>query len=80
MTVHAQAARADESMSTRTRLMLDLVLDIKNNRRRKGDEPAAAAEGTLGPAARAWLRSADVQAVQLQGLSWQRLAQPGKKV
>ena len=65
-------------MSQRARLMLELVLDVKNNRRRTA--AAAAAEGALGPAAKAWLRGADLGAVQLQGISWELLTDPGKKV
>ena len=81
MAVHARAAHARQGpgMSQRAQLMLDLVLDIKNNRRR-GKGEAVAAEGTLGPAAKAWLRAANVGAVQLQGITWAVLTQPDKKV
>lgn len=69
--------------------MLELVLDIKNNRRRKsksdqgtgypGDE-SLLEEGTLTPGVKAWLRGADVAAVQLQGVSWEALIDSTKKV
>ena len=89
MAVHSRSAAASASgtMTQRTQLMLDLVIDIKNNRKRsKADakaafnEPAVTAEGALGPAAKAWLRSADVASVQLQGVSWETLIDANKKV
>ena len=42
--VHASAAEHKDSMSQRTQVMLELILDIKNNRQPKGAAKAAALE------------------------------------
>lgn len=79
MAVHARAAKAgaEGQMSKRADIMLSLVLDIKNNKRRdKASGPAA----VLSPGVVAWLKQCHVGHVQLKGLTWQKLLSPKKKV
>lgn len=77
--VHARAAKAGAAgqMSQRADIMLSLVLDIKNNKRRdKASGPAA----VLSPGVVTWLKQCHVGHVQLKGLTWQKLLSPDKKV
>ncbi len=79
MAVHARAAKAgsDGGMSPRAEIMLSLVLDIKNNKRRdKASGPAA----VLSPAVVTWLKQCHVGHVQLKGLTWNKLLTSSKKV
>ena len=79
MGVHAHAAEVREGMKQRTAVMLELVLDIKNNRRPKGGATAAALESLLSVGAQRWLRESRVAEVQLRGLTWEKLLLPNKK-
>lgn len=64
-------------MSQRADIMLSLVLDIKNNKRRdKASGPAT----VLSPNVVSWLKQCHVGHVQLKGLTWQKLLSPKKKV
>ena len=77
--VHARAAKAgsEGGMSPRAEIMLSLVLDIKNNKRRdKASGPAA----VLSPAVVTWLKQCHVGHVQLKGLTWNKLLTSSKKV
>ena len=77
--VHARAAKAgsEGDMSQRAEIMLSLVLDIKNNKRRdKASGPAA----VLSPAVVTWLKQCHVGHVQLKGLTWNKLLTSSKKV
>ena len=77
--VHARAARAtaEVKLSPRASIMLGLVLDIKNNKRKdKASGPAA----VLSPAVVKWLKQSHVGQVQLKGLTWQKLLTKDKKV
>ena len=77
--VHARAAKASAAgqMSQRANIMLSLVLDIKNNKRRdRANGPAA----VLSPGVVTWLKQCHVGHVQLKGLTWQKLLSPNKKV
>jgi len=77
--VHARAAKAgsEGGMSQRAEIMLSLVLDIKNNKRRdKASGPAA----VLSPAVVTWLKQCHVGHVQLKGLTWNKLLTSNKKV
>ena len=77
--VHARAAKAtaDGLLSPRASIMLGLVLDIKNNKRKnKASGPAA----VLSPAVVKWLKQSHVGQVQLKGLMWQKLLSKDKKV
>ena len=56
-------------LTQRSRLLLDLLVDIKNNRHQKPD-----AGGSF------WLKPRDVAPVQLLGISWEVLASPEKQV
>lgn len=79
MAVHARAARAgaEGQMSQRADIMLSLVLDIKNNKRRdKASGPAM----VLSPSVVSWLKQCHVGHVQLKGLTWQKLLSPKKTV
>lgn len=67
-------------MTQRAETMLELVLDIKNNRRTKGSTPASALDSLLGQGSLRWLRESHVVDVQLRAVSWQKLLQPDKKV
>ena len=72
--VHARAAEAGTAgaMSARAQVLLGLVLDIKNNRRRAGrGQPAPPA--ALAPAPLKFLKDAGVDAVQLRSLPWAKL-------
>ena len=79
MGVHARAAEAKESMTQRTAVMLELVLDVKNNRRPKAGATVAALEALLSVGAQRWLRESRVAEVQLRGVTWEKLLLPNKK-
>lgn len=77
--VHGRAAKAgaEGQMSPRADIMLSLVLDIKNNKRRdRASGPAA----VLSPGVVAWLKQCHVGQVQLKGLTWEKLLSAKKKV
>ena len=77
--VHARAAkaRAEGLLSPRASIMLGLVLDIKNNKRKdRATGPAA----VLSPGVISWLKQSHVGHVQLKGLTWQKLLTRDKKV
>ncbi|KAL3133156.1 hypothetical protein ABBQ38_007050 [Trebouxia sp. C0009 RCD-2024] len=76
--VHGRAAKAgaEGQMSPRADIMLSLVLDIKNNKRRdRASGPAA----VLSPGVVAWLKQCHVGQVQLKGLTWEKLLSAKKK-
>ena len=77
--VHARAAKAgsEGKMSQRADIMLSLVLDIKNNKRR---DKASGPSAVLSPGVVTWLKQCHVGHVQLKGLTWQKLLSPHKKV
>jgi nucleolar MIF4G domain-containing protein 1 len=71
-------------VSRRARLMLDLVLDIKNNRRRDAGRPGRGGGGAaavVGAASLRWLRAQGVAEVALGGpcVAWRRLVRPDKR-
>ena len=76
--VHERAAKAGSQggMSPRSEIMLSLVLDIKNNKRR---DRAAGPAAVLSPGVVTWLKQCHVGHVQLKGLTWQKLLSPHKK-
>ena len=59
-------------------VLLGLVLDIKNNRKRAG-RGAPAPPAALAPAAQKFLKDAGVDAVQLRSLPWAKLLAPEHK-
>lgn len=67
-------------MSQRTEIMLELVLDIKNNRKPKGSDAIAALEALLSQGSLKFLRESKVPDVQLRSVTWDKLLQPDKKV
>lgn len=77
--VHAKAAECKDSMSPRTEVMLELILDIKNNRQPKGGK-GAALDAFLSQGAQRWLKESKVPDIQLRGVTWQRLLAPNKRV
>lgn len=95
LAVHNRAATAGASggMSKRAEIMLELVMDIKNNRMREGKASkaaaaAAAAAGKKGrggaaavlqPGLLKWLKQLGVDDVTLNNISWAKLVQPNKK-
>jgi hypothetical protein len=79
-------------MSKRAEIMLELVMDIKNNRLRESKaSKAAAAAGTAGrkgrggaaavlqPGLLKWLKQQGVDDVTLSNISWAKLVHPNKK-
>ncbi|GAB4822711.1 hypothetical protein N2152v2_009757 [Parachlorella kessleri] len=78
VSVHARAAEAGgaAALSKRGQSMLELVVDIKNNRKRGGDKSAAS---LLAPAISKWLRSAGVSEVAVGGIAWDKILMPNKK-
>lgn len=78
--MHSRAAEAQGTMSERTQVMLELVLDIKNNRKLKGSAQVAALESLLSQGSLRFLRESKVPEIQLHGLTWEKLMQPQKKV
>jgi nucleolar MIF4G domain-containing protein 1 len=95
LAVHGRAASAGASggKSKRAEIMLELVMDIKNNRLREGKASkaaaaAAAAAGKKGrggaaavlqPGLLRWLKQLGVDDVTLSNIGWAKLVQPNKK-
>ncbi len=74
-------AFAGGGMSKRAELMLELVVDIKNNRRRSAAEGSAARPpASLPSATLKWLRQQGVEQVAMpRSLTWVKLLQTSKK-
>ena len=70
------AAASSAGLSTRARVMLDLVVDIKNNRKREDGRRKAV---QLDPAAAKWLRGCNVGAVALGGITWKKVLTGDKR-
>ncbi len=64
-------------MTERAEILLGLVLDIKNNRKRPG---AATTRELLPTGIFKWLRESGAEAVQLRSVTWAKLLAPNKKV
>ena len=75
MSVHAKAAElgAQSALSQRARLMLDLIVDIKNNRKRptKGGQTAE-----LPPDVLKLVHGSNISAVSLRNLQWDHVRNP----
>ena len=72
VSTHQKAASlptADVELGQRTKLLLDTLLAVKNNRQLK---PAASTSF--------WIKPGEVAPLQLSGLSWTRLVAPDKRV
>lgn len=67
---------ASGGLSTRARVMLDLVVDIKNNRKREDGRRKAV---QLDSAAAKWLRGCNVGAVALGGITWKKVLTGDKR-
>ena len=59
-------------------VMLSLVVDIKNNKKRAGKGPAP--PPVLPPPVAAWLKGAGVADVCLRNLTWPKLLKPDKRL
>ena len=77
--VHERASKETgqdgSKLSVRARVMLDLVVDIKNNKKR-GDYKSAY---VLSPAVSKWLRSLDLSEVAVGGIPWERILSKVKR-
>ena len=60
-------------------VMLGLVTDIKNNKRRPG-KGAEAAPAVLPPAVQTWLKTSGVGEVELRNVTWAKLLSSDKRV
>ena len=78
--VHKTAAERKDSMSQRAQIMLELVVDIKNNRKAKSSTSENTLESFLSQGSLRWLKESKVEDVQLRGVTWERLLDPNKKV
>jgi hypothetical protein len=63
--------------------MLDLVVDVKNNRKQGaesvGSHGGRRAASVLSPGVLKWLRQSGVEEVQLRNLSWEKLVDKSRK-
>ncbi len=90
----SQGKTDNKGLSTRARLMLDLVIDIKNNRTtaaaggatagrsKKGGSSHTGGGGAsiaLSSATAAWLKGCNVDQVALRGITWSKVLKPDKK-
>ena len=81
--VHSRAAEkgaessGGSSFSTRARVMLDLVVDIKNNRKRQDGNRKKVV--SLDAAAAKWLKGCGVGAVALGGITWKKVLTGDKR-
>lgn len=78
--VHAAAAAAGgaAALPPRTRVMLELVVDVKNNRQRR-ERGAAGAGPALAPAAARWLKGAGAAGVAVGGITWEKVLRGDKR-
>jgi nucleolar MIF4G domain-containing protein 1 len=72
LAVHATAADlgARGALSQRARLMLELIVDIKNNRKRMGGKAGGGATAALPLDVVKLVQGSNVEAVALRQLSW----------
>lgn len=77
LAVHARAGEV-ETLSMRARVMLDLVVDIKNNRKR-GAMHGGRGATAVPPATAKWLRGLGVDGVAVGGISWDKIVQEDKR-
>lgn len=59
--------------------LLSLVLDIKNNKQRNRGSTVSVSS-VLSAGVLKWLKSTNIEEVQLRNLSWAKVLQPKKKV
>ena len=64
--------------------MLDLVVDVKNNKKGCGGEDGSGrggrrASSVLGPTLLKWLRQSGVEEVQIRNLPWDKLLDKSKR-
>ena len=86
ISIHSRAAEVGGvgSLSRRAQIMLQLVVDIKNNRKRPrnsndGGSGGTAATTVLSPMVMKWLKSGGVDDVGIAGLTWSRLLNKDKR-
>lgn len=76
--IHAKAAE-HETLTTRAKVMLDLVVDIKNNRMKKKEgvfipsDANASIASTLPSHTSAWFKSCNVESVAIGGVPWSKI-------
>eukprot|EP00898_Chlorokybus_atmophyticus_P001124 jgi/Chlat1/2011/Chrsp158S02301 len=82
--VHARAAdrpQGEGAISKRVQFMLDMIVDIKNNKgvaaRKK--EAAAVGAGAQQAKLKKWVKGLGVSEVTLRSVTWQKLLEPNKK-
>lgn len=80
MSIHATAAEHKGKMSQRTEILLELVVDIKNNRKSKSAANHRPMEAYQSQGTQRWLRESKVEDFQLRNLAWKQLLDPQKKV
>eukprot|EP00892_Ulva_mutabilis_P003510 jgi/Ulvmu1/1530/UM011_0260.1 len=73
--VHAKSAskKASGDLSQRARLMLELIVDIKNNRKRKIGGVHAGLDASLPPATLKQLRECNADLIALHHVTWEQL-------
>ncbi|KAI7835645.1 hypothetical protein COHA_010459 [Chlorella ohadii] len=76
--VHARAGQAGGTgrLTKRAQILLELVVDVKNNRTR---EEAKRKVVVLAPAIGKWLKQCGAPDAAVGGISWHKVLQPGKK-
>ncbi|KAL4421444.1 hypothetical protein ABPG75_010735 [Micractinium tetrahymenae] len=76
--VHARAGEAGGAgqLTKRAQILLELVVDVKNNRRR---EDAKRRVVELAPAVTRWLKASGAADVAIGGIAWSKVLQPNKK-
>lgn len=78
--INSTATEHKGQMTERTEIMLELVMDIKNNRKSKNASDGKTLESYLSQGTQRWLKESKVEEVQLKNLTWERLLDPQKKV
>jgi nucleolar MIF4G domain-containing protein 1 len=87
ISIHSRAAEVGGigSLSRRAQIMLQLVVDIKNNRKRHQNNTnndgsgGTAATAVLSPMVLKWLKSGRVDDVSIAGLKWSRVVEKDKR-
>jgi nucleolar MIF4G domain-containing protein 1 len=88
ISIHSRAAEVGGmgSLSRRAQIMLQLVVDIKNNRKRPQNSSnssnnggSTAATTVLSPMVMKWLKSGGVDDVSIAGLKWSRVLEKDKR-
>jgi nucleolar MIF4G domain-containing protein 1 len=77
ISVHARAAEVGvKNLSARARVMMDIVVDVKNNRKR---ELTKQMTQTLDAHMLRWLKNTGISSVALGGISWNKVLEKDKR-